>query len=217
MVFDWKEMYNIWREKINNSQIQLQPFFSEIKIHDPGMPSREELQFTWLEAGKIREEQLQLQRFFEGRPGVVGLHHYDHLSRGEMATLYYLWDYREDIEKIAAIFISAILFPLAEKGDMKRIYPEYLAKPAYNAALEAWVEEKTPQYPWHYKCNSLLPNVISQEWEQRMDLRIYSPQELITSTIADDHITLLQEYRPVVISFAPERDPLINKQLYSIK
>ncbi len=62
------------------------------------IPTRKEPVPTWC------------KRHFDSCPGTYGPINYG-VRNGEIDTLKYLWENREDIEKIAAILISATLFP----------------------------------------------------------------------------------------------------------
>ena len=209
---DWNDVFHIWKDTLDNLSITLQPLFTEVWAHDPKYPVYHENAFSWWPAESIQELQLSLQRHLDHFPGSVGpLHRKEYYTRkGELDTLDYLWKNREKAEKIAAILISASLFYRLKSS--RRDYPRGHWPPiscvemVFHLALSQWFEGEWG-LPWHHACTRVLPDIRSDK-----DCKIDDLQAFI-HYLAEEHATVLSGFKPVAITFKPQRDPRIEQQL----
>lgn len=205
---DWNNIFSIWRRCIQERNIPLRPFFTEITVYDPGNPTGRDPVAMWLPDNSIRETHLALQRHFERWPGTNGPT-YKGLARGEFETLQYLWAYRNNVEAIAAIMISASLFP--ELKSSRKSYPWDEWPPrtdvlsVYNHILKKWHTGR--KRPWHHSCVQLLPHDGIGNGVQCSSL------SALIRSLADNHARILTTYRPVAVVFTDKRNPFITKTL----
>ena len=115
---DWDDIYLSWEMRLDDFDVQPQPLFTEIVVHDPHFPTGREQFPTWCPAEKIAEYQLSLQRHYDRYPGTYGpVRHYVE-RKGELTTVDYLWKYKDKSHAVAGILIAASLF--ARMGSTQR-------------------------------------------------------------------------------------------------
>jgi hypothetical protein len=205
--WDWEDIHRSWKRRLGDFGVQLQPVFTEIIVHDPHFPTGREQHLTWCPSEEIAEYRLSLQRHYDQYPGTYGpLNRYIQ-RRGELDTLLYLWRYKDQSHALAGILIAASLF--ARMGSTRGNYPEtwpprHCVRQLAPLALGQWGEV---QFPWHYSCTKVLP-FSSRDWE-------YTLTDIsgLVRYLAVEHASILLRYRPIVIFFQREREPLVEKQL----
>lgn len=205
--WDWEDIYLSWNMRLDDFGVQVQPFFTEIIVHDPHFPTGREQRLTWCPSEEIEGYRLLLQRHYDQYPGTYGpLNHYIQ-RRGELDTLSYLWRHKDQPHAVAGILIAASLF--ARMGSTRGNYPEtwpprHCVQQLATLALSQWGEV---QFPWHYSCTEVLP-FSSWDWE-------YTLTDIngLVRYLAMEHASTLLKYRPIVILFQREREPLVEKQL----
>jgi hypothetical protein len=113
-----------------------------VSIHDPANPTGRSRALSWWPAGEIQTLQKDLQKYFDQHPGTVGNVHPPayYTRQGEIETLEYIWDQKEDEEGIAAILIAASIF--ARCSSARSHYPrDYWPDFACVRIIEEWAEE----------------------------------------------------------------------------
>jgi|GEM_PF-2025442 len=205
--WDWKRIYTVWQWRLRDFGASAEPLFTELQVHDPRYPTGRKDWLTWCPTNLLEEYHLQLQSHYERRPGSYGPLNVYVQRRGEHKTLRYLWQFRKQPEKIAAVLIAASLF--YRVGSTRTSYPEtwppyYCVQHLADLVLAQFGEAK---FPWHYRCTQVLP--------YSSDDGYYAISELggIVRYTAEEHASLLLRYRPVIVKFRPQHDPRIKRQL----
>lgn len=208
--WDWQQIFRTWKNKIFDYPISIDPLFKEITIYDSKNPYERENVLTWQPIKEISEFQLEIQRHFDNWPGTVGPINQYGTRQGELCTLDYLWEYQEDIEKIAAILINASLFTRlysSRNNFPVENWPSYwCVQKLYEMALKKWNSEEK-HFLWQHYHTEVLPYL-----KRDYDYQLNSLHALITY-LAEEHALLLLKYYPVVVVFKEKRDPFIEKKL----
>ncbi len=106
--WDWDLVYHTWSRRFHDFNVNLTPLFKEIRVYDPKYPIGQKKILSWCPVDSIIEFHINFQRYLERYPGTVGPTY--NWLQGELETLEYLWAYKGEEDKIAAILISAPLF-----------------------------------------------------------------------------------------------------------
>lgn len=206
----WERVVLNWRDRLEDFSISLNPLFTEICVYDPKFPTGREVELSWWPADLIRESQLDLQRHLDRHPGTIGPIHYYEIRKGELKTLYYLWGKKDNIEKVAAIFIMASLFTRLynSRGNYPREeWPHYCCvEELYKWAYERCFGKKKG-YGWHYSCTQVLPTISNDHYYS------FRTMGSLIRYLAEEHALVLIKYRPVSINFSSFKDPFIEKAL----
>lgn len=93
---DWSDIFHIWKERLGDFSITLQPLFTEVWAHDPKYPVYHENALSWWPAESIHKLQLNLQRHLDHLSGSIGpLHRREfYIRKGEPDTADYLWRHK---------------------------------------------------------------------------------------------------------------------------
>jgi hypothetical protein len=206
--WNWEMVVSRWERWIKDAGVSTFPLFTPIRVFDPANPMGRESVLSWWPSGSIRNLHQELQGFLYKFPGRIGPVHPDFgTRRGEMETLRYLWRNRESVELMAAVLFSASLF--SRMGSSRARYPETWPSRFGVGELYDWakarMESNEDFYGWHYSCTQVLP-YESSDWEYRLE-----SMDALVRYLAEEHIALLQRYRPVVIEFSDSADPFIEK------
>lgn len=239
--WNWERVFQTWLKHMKNSPISVNSLFREVIIHDPGLcldtdkrdliiecfGERSEfsrvahhIDLSWWPPESIFQHQKNLQRHFDDYPGTHGLIHPYYFRKGEIDTIYYLWKYKDDLQKVCALLISASLFYRLESH--RREYPRdtwpnfycvrVLLDWCYEQSLD---EDKRRGWYWAGTCTRVIPKSL---WDYS-GCQIKTMNELIRY-IAEEHIQLFKTFQPVVIRFKPEPDSVIAsilKEEYEIE
>ncbi|MEW6230475.1 MAG: hypothetical protein AB1700_20715, partial [Bacillota bacterium] len=152
------------------------------------------------------------QRHLDRFPGTYGPIHPSayYTRKGELETLNYLWEHREDTEKVAAILIAASLF--SRLGSSRGRYPRDEWPPYHCVGvLSQWAYERWlgtgSASAWSRSCTEVLP-AANEDYVYKLDSML-----AIVRYLAEEHVLVLSKYKPVSIVFKPERDPCVEKVL----
>lgn len=210
--WSWGDVFRTWQNRLSELSVRVQPLFETIQVCDPANPRGREPALSWWPKDQIRELQKEVQRHLDCHPGTRGLVHRNELyiRKGELETVGYLWEQREDLEGIAAVLIAASVF--SRSGSRREHYPRENWPPVYCVreverwAYEAW-NARAQYVGWHYSCTTVIPR------ESRDDEYKIDTLGGLIRYIAEEHAALLHRYRPVVIEYQSSRDPFIAKAL----
>lgn len=206
----WERVIRNWRKGLENYTISLNPLFTEICVYDPKYPTGREVELSWWPTNLIRELQLDLQRHLDRHPGTIGPIHYFEMRQGELETLNYLWRMKDDIGKVAAIFIMASLFTRLYSS--RRNYPHeewpnyFCVEKLYEWAYESCFGYENG-YGWYHSCTQVLP-IISNDYYYS-----FKTMGSLIRYLVEEHALLLIKCRPVSINFTSTKDPFIEKAL----
>lgn len=223
--WSWKRVYQAWLERLGNFSVFLNPLFTEVWVHDPKFPTEREnllvwgrgfptgyadVAVSWWQPESISQRQKELQRRLNDFPGVISHIHPDSLRTGEIDTLCYLWEHKEEPEKIAAILIAASLFSRIHSS--RKSYPNDKWSPLdcvavlSNWAYEKWFDGEIG-FGWHCCCTEVLPTT-SWDYSYKLD-----SMDALVRYLAEEHASVLSRYKPVAIQFKPECDPSLERIL----
>lgn len=235
--WSWERVFETWLERLSDFSVSIVPFFTEIQIHDPELPidndihiqsyvpswdmmwiyekdyfrSNEYPKLSWWQTNSVFTLHKQLQDHLDRYPGTIGPIHPYNFRKGEIETLYYLWEYRQEPEKIAAILIAASLFSRLKSRRTtypdKNWPPKHCVNVLWHWAYDKWSEEKT-NCGWNDLCTEVLPEE-NADYVYKFD-NMYA----LVRFLAEEHALLLINYRPITIQFKSERDPSIEKVLW---
>lgn len=208
--WNWNRIFSAWSNRIDDFPISIEPLFTAVCVHDPEYPVGRQNALSWWPAKRINELQIDFQRHMNSFPGTHGPVNPFGQLKGEFDTLDYLWEYKDDKEKIAAILINASLFTRLYSS--RREYPKdnwpryYCAKEIWKWAYKVWHDEKSFS-PWQHYHTEVLPYL---NWDY--DYKISDINALIRF-LAEEHALMLLNYKPVSIVFEDKVDPFIQKVL----
>lgn len=206
--WDWERIYHTWDMRLSDFGVSPKPLFKKINVHDPKYPTDRPHSLTWCSIKAIPGYHLELQRHYDLLPGTIGpIRNYSH-RKGEFVTLEYLWEYREQPQKVAAILISASLFYRLESTRKRysKLWPsQHCVHQIANLALAKYNQE---QFPWHYSSTEVLP-FSRPDWEHKI-----TDINGVVRFLAEEHASILSKYQPMVIYFQSRRDPFIENQLH---
>lgn len=209
--WNWERVFRAWSYRLNDFCATLDPLFQPILVHDPANPRGREPKLSWWPTKSIRALHENCQRHLDHWPNTVGLVHpstYD-TRQGEIDTLHYLWENKDNQEKVAAILFAGSLFP--RMGSSRARYPDnwpkrWCVKILADWAYVTWTGSRCPSM-WHLSCTDVLP-VVNQDYIYKLDT-----VNALVRYLAEEHASLLLQYRPVVIEYGPNRDPFIARTL----
>jgi len=207
----WEQVISYWRHRLADFSIDLDPLFQRVAIHDPANPVGRQSEIAWWPTKLIHTKQMDCQRHFDEHPGTRGLTHPDSCrsSVGEATTIEHLWQNKSDPAIVAAILFSASLF--SRIGSARKHYPEdwppiFAVKVLADWAYERWLGAGRHEM-WHYSCTTVLP-WSSEDYAYKID-----SMHALVRYLAEEHASLLLQYRPVVIEFTRGRDHFIASAL----
>lgn len=87
--WNWDKVYRYWNSRLNDFNIELEPLFQEIRVHDPASPCGRPSEIAWWPTKSILAEHMNCQRHFDKFPGTRGRTHPDAMnsSSGETTTI----------------------------------------------------------------------------------------------------------------------------------
>ncbi|EIC30339.1 hypothetical protein Metal_2626 [Methylomicrobium album BG8] len=209
--WSWERVFRAWTDRLNDFSIVVDPLFLSIQVHDPASPTERPSALSWWPTDSIRSLHQDCQRHFDRWPGTSGpIHPPSYYTRqGELDTLDYLWESKDDIETTAAILFAASLFSRLE--NKRRRYPDNWPKFSCAQILVCWAygrwHSAGPHRTWHSSCTDVLP-YMSDDWIYKIDT-----MDALVRYLAEEHASLLLRYRPVVIEYVSEPDPFVAKSL----
>jgi hypothetical protein len=208
--WDWQRVVRSWRTRIEELGITLDPLFLPIHVCDPGNPIGRESDISWWPTNAVREQQKELQKFYDRHPGRIGpIHGYRETRKGELETANYLYECRNDPQGVIAVLIMASLFPRMESS--RRSYPETWPKhwcvDTLRRQANEYLEKIGLQYGWHYSCTDVIPY---RNNDYDYDIREFDG---LIRYLAEEHAALFHAYRLVVIEFKEAPDVFIAKAL----
>lgn len=202
--WDWNRVFNSWRYELMGLDTSLEsPLFTELRLFVPGY-SWERVELNWCPPEKILPFHALRQSVFD-RSGMEELY-MGNLSYGEgpKYTLDHLWNIRDDIHKVAAVLISASLFPLIHSSRAYRdrdMWPSYVCLDRLDDwARDAW---GISHGSWPNACTDVLP------FGRNPREPITTAEQLIR-WFATDHALLLTKYFPIALVHGTERDPIVD-------
>lgn len=208
--WDWGRVSYTWQARVDDFATKLHPLFTDVILHDPKYPMGPNPVLSWWPASRIGETQVDLQRDLDGRGHVFSPHPYQ-FRKGELDTLRHLWEYREDANKTAAIFIAASLFSRIYSDHGRSYYPNgwppiYCAKVLSDWAYDQWIGQKG-NHIWHSRNTEVLPK-MNEDFPHKLN-GMYA----LVRYLAEEHAALLASFRPVRVVFSDKRDPVVEKAL----
>lgn len=193
---EWQDVFNTWLSAMKNANISLNPLFTEIVLHDPVNPNRRDIELFWCKPDDASEQHLSLQRTLNDFPGCKLIHYT--WDAATPRTLRHLWTHKDNVEKIAAIMISATLSDLTNyrKEYEHDLWPPFkdINELRISILENCFNDEDIPL--WDNRSHGLLPtNFLS-----------HSPPKLETvldfvGYIAKLHILTLTENTPVALVY----------------
>ncbi len=214
-LYNWEDVFQAWKKELYNNGISLGSLFTEMDIYDPEYPTEREPALTWLsKETPIVNKQTEVQRHFYHFPGTYGPIN-EGILKGENQTLTYLLEDKDNIENIAAILISASIFPHVANS-RRYYYPDdwpdrYFVEKICRKIVSQW--NSGSYRPWHYLCTDVLPTFYRFSDE---DCKAETLLEFI-SYIAEGHAALFHQYRLVIVNYVPKPNPFIQKILLEEK
>lgn len=209
--WSWDRVLRHWQRRVKEFATPLSPLFTTVRVLDPANPVGRETALSWWPSEAIVELHASCQRHFDRYPGTVGAIHPDQINQrqGELATLDYLWEHRDNSEKVVAILIAASLWPrlYSSRSNRPESWPPHRCVAVLDQwALECW-QGKGAGFGWHYLSTEVVPFRAAD-----YDYKIESMGALVRY-LAEEHAALLLTHRPVAIEFVPQRDPFIQERL----
>jgi hypothetical protein len=207
--WNWSRVFFRWKSRLEDFAIDPLDLFVKVSVHDPAYPIGRDHELSWWPGREIRERQEYVQHHFLQWPGTHGPIHVDNQRKGELDTLRHLYEFRHDAESVAAILIAASLF--ARLRSSRRDFPRdrwpsfQCVEVLEDMAYHRWRGER-PYVPWADTCTVVLP-FISCDW----DYSITSLGTLIRY-LAEEHAAVFSQCRPVIVDFALECDPVVEKK-----
>ena len=203
---DWTKLVERWVKKLKENKFDPGGLFVELKIGNQEYPDRSR-QLAWVPTKDIHDVHCQQQRDVLERPDVNGtvVWYQNNSYKGELHTLYLLWKVRDSVEATCAVLILASLesrkhvyapdFWRQIDADTKRtlesfLYFEYFRKG--NLTL------------WHSNSRQLLPDLN----EDPPSSPIFN-QSTLVDYLADTHVEVLKNVRPIYTSYSKDGDPEI--------
>jgi hypothetical protein len=216
---DWESVVADWRSRAAQAAVRLDPFFESIRIFHPGHPDGRPSIATWWRSQSLQKRAANLQRYL-ARSCIPELSSSERLEnplrdderpsrKGEMQTLGFLWLCRESPEKLAAVLILASLF--SRKESVRTWYPElwpprHCLDPLQLRCRQA-MSDVREFWQWENLCTQVIP-YVSSDHERRIE-----SMDALLQYLFEEHMTLLQQYRPVVIEFVPRAHPDLDRDL----
>ena len=202
----WKDVYTIWRRRISDFVAPTTPLFLEVLLHDPGNPHRDGVELAWWPRNELNALRLKCQQHFDDYPGTLGPTHPNASQdrKGELQTLEFLWEHKDEPEQVAAVLLSASIFSrlYGRKGRHPEKWPLFVCVEALSDMInERWRAESGY---WHHASTFVLP-YSNYDYVYQLD----SLRSFVTY-LAEEHAALLHQFAPVVVRFASERVPMLT-------
>ncbi|TYP46775.1 hypothetical protein [Thermosediminibacter litoriperuensis] len=206
--WNWHTIFITWKSRMRDYPVSLNPLFTEIWVHDPEYPTGRKNALSWWIANEINELHINFQRHLDRFPGTIGPINPCNCRQGELMTLNYLWKYKENEEKIAAILISASLFTRLYSS--RKQYPQdywppyYCVEELFKWAYKTWNDEEGFS-AWQHYHTEVLPYKNNDYVFKLHDINA------LVHYLADEHALVFLNYKPVSIEFKEKRYPYIQK------
>lgn len=197
----WEDVYGIWKRRISDFATPISPVFLEVSLYDPGNPRREEVELAWWPRGQLNQLRHKCQQHFDNYPGTLGPTHPTTFEgrKGELQTLEFLWEHKDEPEQVAAVLLSASIFSrlYGRNGGRPEKWPLFVCVEALSDIInERWRAESGY---WHHASTCVLP-YSSYDYVYQLD----SLRSFVTY-LAEEHAALLHQFAPVVVRFTPVR------------
>ncbi|WP_125862951.1 hypothetical protein [Pseudomonas defluvii] len=203
--YDWCRIYGAWKRRIDDFVTPIHPVFQEVHLHDPGNTQRDQVELAWWSRRQLNEIRRDCQQHFDELPGSYGsTHPQTYLGRkGELQTLELLFKYRDDLEQVAAVLISASIFSrLGGRAGYPKKWPGYLCvKTLHDLINDRWMSGSGY---WHHANTTVLPYTNYDDVHRIDDLKS------LICYLAEEHAALLHQFTPVAVRFTPERSPVLS-------
>jgi len=195
---DWSHIYIQWKRIIENFGIDVEPVFLDIEIKDEPSHGRDP-ELSWWPKNKLAVTKERLLDHLKSYPGTRGPIHLYEFNQGELETLEYLWEVKDDPERVCALLICASLFSRMRSG--RGHYPSgdwppfMVIKELYQWAEDKWKSDET-YGSWNHACTDVIPAYNCDE-----DYKIERVDALVRF-LAEEHCKLLCYFQPVRIVFS---------------
>ena len=197
----WQRILTIWRSEVG-SDIELfgNGLLTNVKLHDSKSPTGRAPVFAWWEKAQAAKLTPYSQHLLNNTPDSIGIAEQVYSDpKGPRNTVKYLWRHRPSVNDVAAILCCASLFSTLfsccrnELGERRA--PHDVQMDVHRAAVSQWYER--PGIPWLAASASALP-------ESDFFFRKVMNIEGLAADLAREHLTLLHEWRPIVITYETE-------------
>ncbi|RYG56779.1 MAG: hypothetical protein EON56_03560 [Alphaproteobacteria bacterium] len=195
----WAAVKAAWEQEIGGDSTLIRGgLFTPVRLCDTKYPVRDAPDVGWWEADEVASLTRYNQDLLDKAPGAASLIQHHMFPMPPRYTARYLWRYREDANKVAAILCCASLFlhlfsryrgaPSPEDPA-----PRELMEEAYWSAAAQWWEPGRG-LPWRTNSASALPDI---EFAHSRSSDLIS----LGADLAREHLVLLRTWRPVCITF----------------
>jgi hypothetical protein len=203
----------------------------EISVQVPPEPEREP-ELTWWPVDSVRERHIDLQRLYNYKTGLLdsgpgSLVNHLSMSAGESTTLRYLWQYRDDIEKTAAVLILASVYPrmscyTVSHPDSRPYYKR--TSELFDVLYSVFDVPRLEGPSWHHRVIDTLPTEYLYRDGFRDERRhpTSTVKELVYA-LGEKHARILAACRPIVVRFDSQGDREVvetlreEKRLWDVK
>lgn len=209
--WDWERVFGHWKSRLEDFGIDPSNLFREVTVCDPADPSGRAPSLSWWRAQDVRERQEKLQQHLLQWPGTTGPIHPEtyYQRKGELDTIQYLYESKDDATALAAVLIAASLF--ARLRARRRTYPSDLWPPFQCAevleklAYAHWNATRRV-LGWADTCTVVIP-YISPDYHYPI-----TTLDALVRYVAEEHAALLCQYQLIEIRFVESCDPFIERR-----
>lgn len=209
LTLDWNYIYARWKSRLDDFAIDLSSLFYKATLSDSLHPNIESVSLAWWDNDSIQKKHIELQEGIDKRNMLLFP---DETNAGKKVTLDHLYTFKDEPEYVAALLICASLREFISIGRIcyeqyyNNLPPYSCINLLYNLVIEKISLRLGYRFGWHHTSTYVLPWIDTSRYE------ITTLEQLI-AYIAEEHACLLSQYKPVIIEFAPEKDPFINNIL----
>lgn len=197
--WDWQRVARTWKDRLDKAGVSLSPLFNIVRVCDPKYPTQERAPIlAWWPANEVQEQHQKLQEHFFACPGTWGVNDWNQ-RQGPIYTLSYLANHQESWEETAAVLLCA---SLSGRTNRYRNY-RYTGVPALHDWAAQVLRRSGAGIDWHHACTELLPLWFSEPPE------LFASMESLVCHLADEHIEMFRQYKPVQIVFTERGDPSV--------
>jgi len=198
--FSWEKTYMNWENVLGDFGIDTKNLFVEVIIDNENMTDCRSY-LSWWPKGKIKECKALVVNEFVGngyscRYPAASID--SGFSSGQRDTLSFMWELRNNTNKIAALLFLASFHARiisSRKCFPKEEWPPYLVVSELTNLIWEKLNNNERSYKWHNACGNVLP-INSEDWHFKIT-DVFS----LTHYISIEHCQLLSKFQPVKVTF----------------
>lgn len=207
--WNWKRVFRRWQKRFAEGGLSVSELFLPLTVYDPTYSKGRPSGIAWCRVDEVPALHLRLQEHFDRYPGTNGPLHSEHLRwdrSGAARTIEFLWEEKNSAESTAALLLASSLFErLSPRSRACRLRPPLIAAAEFVQGLahETWLGDPFAT-AWHWSCTDVLPY---GRWRHERPSRFPATVGEMIDQLADEHISVFREIRPVEAVFSEGPDP----------